>query len=177
MMKQLRNEVYHLELQRIAPENLIDEFDERATIYNAYSGNEVVGTVRCIDSFLNEMEITETHPDIKALINPTKRYVEISRLMILPKHRNGIVSLRLYFQTLMFAARVSAEGMILTCSKSLIRTYNKVGFRLLMDKPIQRKYLFTQEEFVMIFDYSEERVFYNALQPLLVELEGVQIRC
>ncbi|MDQ0063308.1 putative GNAT family N-acyltransferase [Paenibacillus harenae] len=170
-VRALRNQVYYHELGRIALEHIIDEFDAKAVLYNAYLGNRIVGTIRCMDPFASPLEIVETYPDIVDLIDPDKRYLEIGRLMTAKDIRNGVVSVRLYFQALKLATKVSADGVLLTCSPHLIRLYDKVGFRLLSPIPINRKYLLGAEDYIMIFDFEEQKDFYTRLRPLIWAME------
>lgn len=170
-VRALRNQVYYEELQRIALENIIDEFDAKAVLYNAYLDSRIVGTIRCMDPFVSPLEIVETHPQTVNLIGHNKRYLEVGRLMTTKDFRNGVVSLRLYFQALKLATKVLADGVLLTCSPHLMRLYDKVGFRLLSPIPIKRKYLLSSEDYIMIFDFEEQKDFYTRLQPLILAIE------
>jgi len=85
--RRVRHEVYCVEKGFLDDGALFDPYDDRATVLHAFDGDEPVGTLRITDGADGPLELLEMHPELEALIPPGRRYVEISRPMVVRRYR------------------------------------------------------------------------------------------
>jgi hypothetical protein len=151
----VRHEVYGREKGFLQADEVIDPFDHRATVLNAYECGKPVASVRLIDSSKHRPELFDMHPELQTLVSADTRYLEISRLTVLKSHRGFHVTLPLFRRIAGELRASGAEGMLVSCAEGLVPYYRDLfGFRLLSPVPLTHHRLRGLKDYAMAFEFS-----------------------
>lgn len=149
--KFIRNDVYYLEKGFLGPDSLIDQYDQDATIWNSYVGDDPAATLRITDSRKIRLEIYEMHPEVERLVGKNRRVLEVSRLMARREHRGFHATLPLFREVYRQMIETEAEGLIISCARGLIPYYRDImGFKLLSPKPLTHANLRGLKDYAML---------------------------
>lgn len=173
--QRIRHAVYCKEKKFLDEGSLLDQWDDRAVVLNAYRGEEAVGTCRVTDSADGALEIFDMHPELQALVPAGARLLEVSRLNVLRGHRGFSVTLPLFRRVFQELVKRKAQGLILSCAPALIPYYRDLlGCRQLSRKPLHHARLRGLIDYPMIMEWPRvlERAtpsalpFWFAINPL-----------
>jgi hypothetical protein len=154
--RRVRHEVYCLEKKFLTPADLFDAYDDRALILNAYKGDLPIGTLRITDSADGPLEIFEMHPELLPLVPARARLLEVSRLMVVKRHRGFHATMPLFRRVFHETMARRADGLILSCAKGLIPYYRDlIGFRQLSEEPLHHRRLRGLCDYPMILDLPD----------------------
>jgi hypothetical protein len=152
----VRHEVYCVEKGFLDGAELFDHHDERATLLNAFAGSEPVGTLRITDSADGPLEIFEMHPELQALVPPGRRYVEISRLMVVRRYRGFHATVPLFRRAFQEIIARGVDGVLVSCAQGLIPYYSRLmGFRQISTRPLAHGRLRGLTDYAMILHLPE----------------------
>jgi hypothetical protein len=151
----VRHRVYCTEKRFLRPDELLDEYDARATVVNAFDGADPVGSMRITDSAEGCLEILEMHPELAGLLPPKARLLEVSRLMAIRSHRGLRTTVPLFRVVVAEMLARKADGILVSCAKGLIPYYETIGFRLLSTEPLAHHRLAGLKDYPMIFEWPK----------------------
>jgi len=152
----VRHEVYCREKGFLDEGALLDQFDGRAVVLNAFLGDEAIGTLRVTDSTEGKLEIFEMHPELEALVPQGAKLLEVSRLMVVRKHRGFSATVPLFRRIFQELIARKADGLILSCAPRLIPYYRDLlGCRQLSRKPLHHARLRGLIDYPMILEWPK----------------------
>ena len=152
--RSIRHEVYCREKGFLDEGALLDQWDQRAVVLNAFRGDEAIGTLRVTDSSEGRLEIFEMHPELEELLPKGLKLLEVSRLMVLRKHRGFSATVPLFRRMFQELVARKADGLILSCAPRLVPYYRDLlGCKQLSRKPLHHARLRGLIDYPMMLEW------------------------
>ena len=152
--RSIRHAVYCLEKGFLDQGALLDAWDQRGLVLNAWQDGRAIGTLRITDSDHGPLEIFDMHPELRQLIPRRARVLELSRLMVLKRHRDVSVTVAMYRRAIAELITRGANGLILSCAARLIPYYrDALGCQQLSDQPLRHARLQGLIDYPMFLDW------------------------